>query len=77
VESRRLAIELNSAMSVLSKFDEGPDLVLYYKELMVLEGFEEYTHQLNPSDKLSPSQRQYLHSQWSLFKNWWKNWAGS
>lgn len=77
VESRRLAIELDSAMSVLSKFDEGPDLVLYYKELMVLEGFEEYTHQLNPSDKLSPSQRQYLHSQWGLFKNWWKNWAGS
>ena len=36
VESRRLALELDSAMSVLSKFDEGPDLVLYYKELMVL-----------------------------------------
>ena len=77
VESRRLAIELDSAMSVLSKFDEGPDLVLYYKELMVLEGFEEYTHQLNPSDELSPSQRQYLHTQWDLFKTWWKNWAGS
>ena len=77
VESRRLAIELDSAMSVLSKFDEGPDLVLYYKELMVLEGFEEYTRQLNPSDELSPSQRQYLHTQWGLFKNWWRNWAGS
>ena len=77
VESRKLATELDSAMSVLSKFDEGPDLVLYYKELMVLEGFEEYTRQLNPSDELSPSQRQYLHTQWGLFKNWWRNWAGS
>jgi len=77
VESRRLAIELDSAMSVLSKFDEGPDLVLFYKELMVLEGFEEYALQLNPSDELSPSQRQFLHTQWDLFKNWWMNWSGS
>ena len=77
VESRRLAIELDSAMSVLSKFDEGPDLVLYYKELMVLEGFEEYTHQLNSSDELNPSQREFIHKQWRIFKSWWKNWAGS
>jgi dihydrodipicolinate synthase/N-acetylneuraminate lyase len=77
VESRRLALELDSAMSVLSKFDEGPDLVLFYKELMVLEGFKEYSHQLNLSDELSASQRQYLHAQWRLFKNWWKNWSGS
>ena len=77
VESRRLAIELDSAMSVLSKLDEGPDLVLFYKELMVLEGFEEYRFQLNPSDQLSPSQRQFLHTQWGLFKQWWGNWSGS
>lgn len=77
VESRRLAIELDSAMSVLSKLDEGPDLVLFYKELMVLEGFEEYRLQLNPSDQLSPSQRQFLHTQWGLFKKWWGNWSGS
>jgi len=78
VESRRLALELDSAMSVLSKFDEGPDLVLYYKELMVFEGIENICRfQLNPSDQLSPSQRQYLHTQWHLFKKWWKNWSGS
>jgi 1-pyrroline-4-hydroxy-2-carboxylate deaminase len=29
--ARRLAEELNAALSVLSTFDEGPDLVLYYK----------------------------------------------
>ncbi|MFM7977322.1 MAG: dihydrodipicolinate synthase family protein, partial [Pirellula sp.] len=34
VESRRLAQELDSALAVLSKYDEGPDLVLYYKHLM-------------------------------------------
>ena len=36
-KATRLATELNDAMSVLSTFDEGPDLVLYYKELMSLE----------------------------------------
>ncbi|MBT3667104.1 MAG: dihydrodipicolinate synthase family protein [Opitutae bacterium] len=77
VESRRLAMELESAMAVLSRFDEGPDLVLYYKELMVLEGFEEYARQLNPSDKLSPSQREFIHRQWEIFKDWWGNWVGS
>jgi hypothetical protein len=29
VESRRMAYELDSALAVLSKYDEGPDLVLY------------------------------------------------
>ncbi len=72
--SRRLALELDSAMSVLSKFDEGPDLVLYYKELMVLEGFEAYRHQIHSSDRLSASQRAFLHQQWSAFKEWWRVW---
>ena len=33
VTARRLAQELDSALAVLSKYDEGPDLVLYYKYL--------------------------------------------
>ena len=37
-EARREALELDAALGVLSSFDEGPDLVLYYKHLMVLEG---------------------------------------
>ena len=76
-EARRLARELDDALSVLSKFDEGPDLVLYYKELMVLEGHAEFTHQLHPSDRLSDSQREYLHAQWKQFKNWWASWEGN
>ena len=59
VNSRRLALELDSALAVLSKYDEGPDLVLYYKHLMVLEGHPEYQYHLNPSDKLSDSQKAF------------------
>ena len=75
--SRRLALELEEAMRVLSTFDEGPDLVLYYKELMVLEGHAEYALQFNKSDSLSASQRDYLHAQWRLFRDWWANWEGA
>lgn len=75
-ESRRLARELDDAMKVLSTFDEGPDLVLYYKRLMVLEGHSEYEHQLNSSDKLSASQHAFLTEQWTLFRKWWDDWPG-
>ena len=52
-KATRLATELNDAMSVLSTFDEGPDLVLYYKELMSLEGRVGYDSHFNASDALS------------------------
>jgi 4-hydroxy-tetrahydrodipicolinate synthase len=77
VAARRLAAELDDALGVLSSFDEGPDLVLYYKELMVLEGHHEYVDHLNPTDRLGPSQRAFLHQQWSLFKTWWSQWPGA
>lgn len=76
-EATRLATELNDAMSVLSTFDEGPDLVLYYKELMRLEGHVGYDSHFNESDALSPSQKAHLHQQWEQFKNWWAAWPGS
>jgi 4-hydroxy-tetrahydrodipicolinate synthase len=72
----RLACELEQAMAVLSGFDEGPDLVLYYKHLMVLEGDPEYRFQLHASDALSPQQRALLESQWSQFRSWWEAWPG-
>jgi len=77
VESRRLAQELDSALAVLSKYDEGPDLVLYYKHLMVLEGNPEYGNHFNASDALSPSQKAFLESQWAQFKTWWDAWPGA
>ena len=75
--SGQLARELDAALNVLATFDEGPDLVLYYKYLMVLEGNQEYEYQLNASDKLSESQRTFIHGAWRQFKNWWANWPGS
>jgi 1-pyrroline-4-hydroxy-2-carboxylate deaminase len=76
VEARRLATELNDALSVLSTYDEGPDLVLYYKQLMVLEGNLEYEQHFNRTDSLSVSQRSFLEQQWRQFCCWWDNWAG-
>jgi 4-hydroxy-tetrahydrodipicolinate synthase len=75
--ARRLADELNDALHVLSKYDEGPDLVLYYKELMVLEGHAAYARHFNASDRLSDSQRGHLHTQWQQFRSWWSQWEGS
>ncbi len=75
--SRKLAFELNEALKVLSTFDEGPDLVLHYKHLMVLEGNPEYGHHFNKTDSLSPSQKDYLTQQWNLFKTWWSQWSGA
>jgi len=77
VEARRLAKELDTALAVLATFDEGPDLVLYYKYLMVLEGSDEFNHHFNPSDELSPSQRAFLTEQWTLFRTWWSAWPGA
>ena len=63
-EARRLAAELEEALRVLSIYDEGPDLVLYYKQLMVLEGHAAYDLNFNESDRLSPSQNVFLKTQW-------------
>lgn len=77
VEARRLAAELDNALAVLSTFDEGPDLVLYYKQLMVLEGHPEYEHHFNRTDALSASQCEFLRTQWELFREWWSNWPAA
>ncbi|WP_110649629.1 dihydrodipicolinate synthase family protein [Salinicola peritrichatus] len=74
-EARRLAQELESALAVLSSFDEGVDLVLYYKHLMVLNGDTEYTLHFNETDALSPAQRNYAETQYTLFRNWYAQWS--
>lgn len=76
VVARRLAAELDDALHVLATFDEGPDLVLYYKYLMVLEGHAEFEHHLNGTDALRPSQRAYAQTQWKIFREWWSRWPG-
>lgn len=74
-QARIHAQELESALGVLSSFDEGADLVLYYKHLMVLCGDTEYTHHFNADDILSDSQRRYAEQQFALFQNWYENWC--
>lgn len=76
IESRRLAQELDEALSVLSHFDEGPDLVLYYKYLLVLLGDDDYLLHFNEFDELSDSQKRFAEAQLQLFQTWWKSWPG-
>lgn len=73
-EAEALARQLDAALSVLSSFDEGFDLVLHYKYLMVLAGFPEYSRHLNSTDTLSESQRRYTSAQWHKFKAWYAQW---
>ncbi len=74
--ARRRAQELSEAFEVLSIYDEGTDLVLYYKHLMVLEGNPEYALHFDPNDELSPSQRAHAEAQLHQFKTWYANWSG-
>nr|WP_238383158.1 dihydrodipicolinate synthase family protein [Rubripirellula obstinata] len=76
VQADHYARELSNSFTVLSRFDEGPDLVLYYKYLMFLLGDGDFEYQLNSSDALSPSQAVYAKNQLTQFQTWWKNWPG-
>ena len=74
VEARAKAWELEQALGVLSSFDEGCDLVLYYKYMMLLEGDEDYRFHFNESDALSASQKSYAADQLRLFQTWYRHW---
>ena len=73
--ARLRARQLDEALGVLSSFDEGADLVLYYKHLMVLTGDAEYELQFYETDALSASQRSYVETQFELFRTWYAEWA--
>ena len=75
VAARTKALELDGALAVLSSFDEGPDLVLFYKYLMVLEGSPEYELHFNASDTLSDGQKHYARTQLALFNTWYAKWT--
>ncbi|MEX0276100.1 MAG: dihydrodipicolinate synthase family protein [Ruegeria sp.] len=74
-EARSRAQELTEAIHVLSSFDEGPDLVLYYKHLLVLNGEDEYRLHFNETDMLTDAQRNYCEQQYTLFRNWFADWS--
>ena len=75
VDVRQRALELEQALAVLSSFDEGPDLVLYFKHMMVLKGDKEYTLHFNETDALTDSQRGYCEAQFKLFNSWYGEWS--
>ncbi|KIC17041.1 dihydrodipicolinate synthase family protein [Leisingera sp. ANG-DT] len=74
-EARVRAQELTDAIHVLSTFDEGPDLILYYKHLLVLNGEEDYRLHFNETDELSDAQRNYCEQQYKLFRTWFADWS--
>lgn len=73
--ARQQALELEGALRVLSTFDVGVDLVLFFKYLMVLEGHREYELHFNPTDSLSDSQKRFARNQLELFKRWYAAWS--
>lgn len=74
-EARLRAQELDTALAVLSSFDEGCDLVLYFKHMLVLKGEAEYALNFNETDALTASQRGYLEAQFKLFNAWYAGWS--
>lgn len=73
--ARRQALELEQAFAALASFDEGPDLVLFYKHMMVLKGDARYRLHFNESDALSESQQGYVATQLRLFETWYADWS--
>ena len=74
-EARLRARELEDALGVLSSFDEGTDLVLYYKHLLVLNGEKEYLLHFNETDFLTDAQRNYCEKQYRQFRTWFSDWV--
>ena len=75
-KAKRYAYELDDALKTLSTFDEGPDLVLYYKYLLYVQGDSNYEFHFNSSDSLSLSQKIFAKKHLRLFENWWDRWEG-
>lgn len=74
-EARIRARELGEALEVLSSWDEGTDLVLYYKHMMVMQGDAEYSLHFNATDALTPSQQAWAETQFTQFRAWYADWS--
>ena len=72
----RLAAELDAALAPLARLDTGPDLVLYFKHLMVRRGDPAYAHPLLADDVLTPAQANHATAQLGRFERWWAGWEG-
>ena len=76
IQAKSYANQLDDALMVLSTFDEGPDLVLYYKYLLFLRGESDYEFHFNAFDELRPSQKSFAENHLKLFERWWDGWEG-
>lgn len=74
-EARRRAKELEEALLTLSSWDAGPDLVLFFKYLLELDGETEYAHHFNETDALSASQKGVAEAALKRFRAWYADWA--
>ena len=75
LDARTRAQELGEALEVLSTWDEGTDLVLYYKHMMVMQGDTEYALHFNETDALTPTQQAWAESQFNQFRAWYAEWS--
>ena len=75
MQARARAMELGEALAILSSWDEGTDLVLYYKYMLELQGEAAYALHFNATDELSSSQRVWAKKQFEQFKTWYGQWS--
>ena len=75
LDARVRARELGEALEVLSTWDEGTDLVLYYKYMLELQGEDAYRLHFNATDELSSSQRAWAKQQFNQFQAWYAEWS--
>ena len=73
--ARRRARELEEALITLSTWDAGPDLGLFFKYLLVLNGEKEYELHFNETDALSPAQRRFAEQSLKRFRTWYAAWS--
>ena len=75
--ARRRARELEEALMTLSTWDAGPDLVLFFKYLLVLNGEKEYALLFNETDALTPAQAGFAEQALQRFRTWYGAWSAA
>ena len=75
--ARRRARELEEALMTLSTWDAGPDLVLFFKYLLVLNGEKEYALHFNETDALTPAQAGFAEQALQRFRIWYGAWSAA
>jgi 4-hydroxy-tetrahydrodipicolinate synthase len=75
--ARRRAKELEEALITLSTWDAGPDLVLFFKYLLFLNGEKEYELHFNATDVLTPAQAHFAEQSLARFRTWYGAWSAA